>query len=126
MVKKPVVGSDLPETPDNERLYGFPDDYYQREPPHYDIPAPWFAAIEGFLYTPKKYTWLGAVLNLLEPPQGYVADNGADDETTAVLCMVMQGLLLPPEHPQHAKAKAAFISCCAKLWDDNASSMGAE
>lgn len=108
MVKKPVVGEDLPDPPDDER------------------PHPWFAEIEGLLHTSRKFVWLDAVHNLIEPPQGYISDNGADNETTAVLCMVMEGLLLPPEHPQHAKAKAAFLACCAKLWDDNAWTIRAE
>ena len=91
-----------------------------------DIPPPWFAAIRNILYTPVKFNWLAEIHNLLQPPQGYITDNGSDNETTAVLCMIMEGLLLYPEHPQHDEAKAAFLACCAKLWDDNAWTLRSE
>ena len=76
--------------------------------------------IHQMLQTSERFEWLDEVLSLLEPPEGYITDNGESNETTAVLCMVMEGLMIYPEHPQYSEAKAAFLACCEKLWNDNA------
>lgn len=59
--------------------------------------------------------WVTPMLNLWEPPQGYVTDNGEDNETQAVLMMLLEGML-NDEFPEY---KLLFMACCAKVWEDN-------
>ena len=59
--------------------------------------------------------WVTPMLNLWRPPQGYVTDNEQDNETTAVLMMLLEGML-DGEFPEN---KLLFLACCAKVWEDN-------
>ena len=59
--------------------------------------------------------WVTPMLNLWRPPQGYVTDNGEDNETQAVLMMLLEGML----HDEFTENKLLFLACCAKIWEDN-------
>ena len=61
--------------------------------------------------------WLELVHNLLEPPQGYVTDDGRECETTAVLMMCLEGLFDADESPP--RSKLLFLEICSKVWDMN-------
>tara|TARA_R100001198_G_scaffold88719_1_gene64629 strand:- start:16 stop:306 length:291 start_codon:yes stop_codon:yes gene_type:complete len=59
--------------------------------------------------------WVTPMLNLWRPPQGYVTDNEEGNETTAVLMMLLEGML----NDEFTENKLMFMACCAKIWEDN-------
>ncbi len=62
-----------------------------------------------------EHQWLMETLERLEPPQGYITDNGAEDETTAVLMMCLEGLF----DADNPAAKEEFLQICSRVWDMN-------
>jgi len=65
----------------------------------------------------EPFDWVAGVTAIWSPPQGYVCDNGQNDETTAVLMILLEGML--PEPDEEAEHKELFLECCAKIWEDN-------
>jgi len=70
-------------------------------------------------YMNDPYLWVEKVHGLLEPPQGFICDNDEADETTAVLMMMLEGLITDRDEPDYKLNKVLFTDICAKLWETN-------
>ena len=71
-------------------------------------------------YMNEPYLWIEEVHNLIEPIQGFTTQNEGDvTQTTAILMMMLEGLLTYPDEPNYELNKVLFADICIKVWETN-------